>query len=280
MPVAVATFAGLIAVFLFMQQLKKQEQAAEEKVRQEQERRTQVIFANQNIREGTKIEEGMLEAGVILKDELQPYAAASMDKVVGKIAKVAIAEGEQIQLSKIASVSAAPPTLTQMIPQGKKAVAIKVDETTLIGGLVKPGDTVDIIGVMPVPRVVNGKYEGLSAEKTEVTLYRNIQILTVGKSMSPGAAEERKAASFVTVALSPEEANIVSFVQDNAKIKLRLGSGKESENQKGINTTDWNTVFKATMPQAYVKDPQDTAAKNKVEIYRGRQKEIKYIDLQ
>lgn len=269
MPIIVALALGIVAMVLMNSYMQKKAQEEKERLRVEQENKVGVVFAKQNIAAGAKITEGMLAEAVVNKNELQPYAAGSIDKVVGKVAKIAIAEGEQIQLSKI-DVPYTPKGIIYDIPEGKKALQLKADEASMMGGLLKKGYRVDIIGVMPMPVMEDGVRKGLTQEKSEVTLYQDIEILNVG---------EDKKGSSVIVALTPEQINIVSFVQDNAKIKLQLRSAKEPAREGGSSETNWDKVFKAIKPEIYEPSLPDTAAKNRVEIYRGRQKEIKYIDL-
>jgi len=84
----------------------------------------------------------------------------------------------------------------------------------------------------------------------------------------------------LTLALAPQEVNLIAFVQEQGKIRLTLRSPADSQVQQSVPTT-WDTLFKYIMPS---KETVTTKAGSKevqvkqevidyVEIYRGLNKE-------
>jgi Flp pilus assembly protein CpaB len=68
-------------------------------------------------------------------------------------------------------------------PPGKRALTISIDSLAAVGGLVNPGDFVDVLAHLKVP-------ENLEDEKSETTkvtsvLFQNIQVLAVGTNFKP-----------------------------------------------------------------------------------------------
>jgi pilus assembly protein CpaB len=83
---------------------------------------------------------------------VHPQAARSYDEIVGKVARSSFAHGEQILSSKV-FLQRADSGLAFMVPDGMRAVSVGFTEVIGSGGMVSPGDHVDIIGVfeMKVP---------------------------------------------------------------------------------------------------------------------------------
>jgi Flp pilus assembly protein CpaB len=89
--------------------------------------------------------------------------------------------------------------------------------------------------------------------------------------------EKKEVSPLITLALSPQEANLIAFVQEQGKIRLLLRSPSDSQiGQLGL--TSWDTLFQYVMPQEIAK-PEPKAKEEApsdvvfVEIYRGLNKE-------
>jgi Flp pilus assembly protein CpaB len=112
-------------------------------------------------------------------------------------------------------------------------------------------------------------------------LFQNVQVIAVGQETNAtpritsaaryNKADAKDVSSLVTVVLSPQEANIVSFVQEQSKIRLVLRSPADSK-QEPVHPINWDTVFQYLMPQpeTVIEEPKPIPT---VEIYRGLQKE-------
>ena len=97
-----------------------------------------------------------------------------------------------------------------IMPQGKRAVTIRVDTLSAVGGLINPGDFVDVIATLRIPEEINA--EKARAKEVITVLFQNLQVLAVGTLFKPvGGAElyenrQKTNAVNVTLAVSPEEA--------------------------------------------------------------------------
>ena len=74
----------------------------------------------------------------------------------------------------------------------------------------------------------------------------------------------------VTLALSPQEAVLLSFVQEHGKIKLDLRSSEDTK-KEAVNPADWDTLFQYLYP---AKVGGVEGSRPMVEVYRGLNKEI------
>jgi len=279
LPLIVAGVSGLIAVLLINNYVQQKTEEAKKRLISTQQNLSTVVVAKQDIPAGAAIKESMLKEETVYKDMLQPRAAISIDRAIDKITLAPISKGEQVLLNKI-SLSGQEGSLSMKVPSGKRAITIPVDNISSVGGMVRPGDHVDIVGMVPIPAV---NAEGKQViQMTTMPLFQDVLVLAIGQEFTsiPGAKKEEKAVSAViTLALSVQEANLVAFVQEQGRIRLILRSPGDTQVQP-VAPASWDTLFRTIMPQAFTQPAQQEAPKpqKKVEIYRGSQKEIKILE--
>lgn len=131
-------------------------------------------------------------------------------------------------------------SLSEKTPAGKRAVTIQIDSLAAVGGLVNPGDRVDVLGRLSVPRM------GMASKAEPVTtvIFQNVEVLAVGpKVAGAGSYEEQQKAKnlIITLALNPEEAGLLAFAQQHGQLQFFLRP--PSENQTYVlNASDWQTL--------------------------------------
>lgn len=278
LPLIVAGAAGLIAVLLINNLIQQKTEEAKKRAISAQKNLSTVVVARQDIPAGTALKESLLKEETVYKDMLQPRAAISIDRVIDKITLAPISKGEQVLLSKI-SLSGQEGSLSMKVPSGKRAITIPVDNISSVGGMVRPGDHVDIVGMVPIP-AVNAEGKQVT-QMTTMPLFQDVLVLAVGQEFTsiPGAKKEEKAVSavIITLALSAQEANLIAFVQEQGKIRLILRSPGDTQVQP-VAPASWDTLFRTVMPEAFTQPQEDTKSQKKVEIYRGLQKEIRTLE--
>jgi len=109
-----------------------------------------VLVAKVDIPVATRITDSMVEIKAISADAVHPDAFSSTDGVVGNVARYPIMAGEQILSDRVAASSVTLAEgeelpLPYIVPEGKRAVSVVVDTLIGAGGLVRPGDYVDVI---------------------------------------------------------------------------------------------------------------------------------------
>jgi pilus assembly protein CpaB len=149
-------------------------------------------------------------------------AAADPAAIAGRVAMVPIARGEAVLPSKL--VMAGPRSgLATIVPEGMRALAVKVDEVVGVAGFVHPGDHVDVIVTMK-PRD-----DGSTPYVSRIVL-QNVQVLAVGKDIELRGkeAKEAKPVTVATLLVSSEESERLALSTDRGHILLALrGIGDE-----------------------------------------------------
>jgi pilus assembly protein CpaB len=248
-----------------------------------------VLAATRDIPKGAVIEEGMLETKSMPKEYIEPQAVSYPERIVGMVTAVPMTKGEQITLTKLVSAKqATSSSLAMATPVGKRAVSISVDNISSLMGMIKAGDYVDVIGFIPVPaQTPEGKQ---TTQMAVMPLFQNILVLAVGKDLGGRSqevgryAKEEGTASappLITLAFTPQEANLITFVSEQGKVRLVLRSPADSRIEP-IQPASWETLFQYLMPQL----PQQVQAEKgketelvqkpkprEIEIYRGLKRE-------
>ncbi len=143
-------------------------------------------------------------------------------------------------------------TFSGVMSAGKRAITIQVDTLSAIGGLLSPGDFVDVIATLKIPEGV----KGIGKDKTKdvvTVLFQNLQVLAVGtlfKSIGGvGLYEDRQRTNLinVTLAVSPQEAGLLTFAQANGKLQLSLRSPLEEEEYQFLQVASWDTLTEYIM---------------------------------
>lgn len=288
--IVIAVALGLVAVLMvrsYLQQqralIKKEEM---KKLEKEQANLTSVLVASKDIPPGSAITPDSLEINIIPNQFVQPRAVTSLERIMGMIVVAPILKGEQITLSKLSwSGERKKTTLSTATPVGKRAITISVTNIAALMGMLKPGDYVDVIAMIPVPtQTAEGK---TVTQPITVPLFQNVLVLAVGQEIgAPSIAEESRygkkeevrriePSPLITLALTPQEANIIAFVQEQGKIRLILRSPADSRVEP-LQPANWETVFQYILPKNMAKkDAQEKEPKviEYVEIYRGLSKE-------
>jgi len=196
-----------------------------------------------------------------------------------------IAKGEQITLSKLAYPKdvGSGGNLAASTPFGKRAITIAVDNIASLAGMINPGDYVDVIALLPIPAQAPDGSQAVQA--ATLPLFQNVLVLAVGQNIgSPAAAvkgryekEAKQASPLITIALTPQEINFITFVQEQGKIRLVLRSPADSKVEP-IQVANWQTLFQYLRPE--ISDSEEEAPQAAVpspegfvEIYRGMNQE-------
>lgn len=197
-----------------------------------------VMVAKTDIKEMDTITEKSLEYKEIPKRFLEP-AAVSVDprekddqarskdlmKFAGSIAIVPIRKGEQVTLSKITEPSVRT-GLSPQIAQARRGVTIRVNDSTGVAKLVKPGDRVDVIAVIDLQQGWENKFAR--------TLFQDLAVLAVGKHVTnnpartietdPMTGKERVRTlaedvtfSTVTLEVDANQAQTLAFLDSNPR---------------------------------------------------------------
>ena len=193
-----------------------------------------VVIAERDIPARTEIGPEMLSVVEVPGSLAVNGALDSVEPLIGETTRYPVAAGQQVTLTGVG-----PQTkedgLAFVVPKGLRALSVEVDEIRGVGGLLLPGDRVDVIAVLTADAAgVDSALTALQdievlavAQKTQESLpaVEGDNSAEPGPSASgqrPADAEPQPEARTVTLALTPAQAQELALIQEKGKIWLSL----------------------------------------------------------
>ena len=219
-----AVICGLLAVMLITQYLAS--------VRSFQNDINNVVVAKTEIPLGTKISAEQVSLLPIPNGSAPEGAFRKLEDAVGRVAVIPIGVREPITELKLAREGMGA-GLGAVIPEGYRAMTVKVDEIVGVSGFVMPGSFVDVVAVI-VPANQNAAAKGPISK----IVLQNIKVLASGAKIdSPGDQREPNTVNAVTLLVTPEEAEKLVLAANESKLQLvmRHYGDQEDTQTKGAN---------------------------------------------
>ena len=254
-----------------------------------------VVVAARDINEGETIDRLALTVSQWPVSTVPVGAYGRIDSVSGRVARVAVFNGEPIVPGRLAPEGTTPGLITKITP-GKRAMAVRINDVTGIAGMIPPNSRVDI-----------GLTTTLAnAQKTAKIFMSNMRVLMMQTSTSRTEDGRPIPATVATLEVTPEEFELLLVAQAQGSIQLVLrGYGDpDSVKTKGATSSDVERALRdvvsapprptnrapsrpaPVVPETVVvRVPTNTGApktaakpdSNKVEVFRGSAKtELKF----
>ncbi len=159
----------------------------------------EVVVAADDIPARTRISADMLATEVVPMQFVQPGAIFTVEEVVGKISLVPIKKGSQILSDLVVSPDLLG-GLSAVLERGTRAITIRVDAVRGVGGMIQPGDFVDVFAVLP---------DQQSPERSWIVVpFQNLQVAAVGGRLRLATAAELQQQGMIT----PEAAGAIGTI--------------------------------------------------------------------
>src|SRR5712691_5722119 len=227
--------------------------------------RSKVVVAKATLPAQTPLTLDNVEVREVAPDAIQPNAAISLAEVTGKALTLPVAAGQQILTPFLANPDSPDiRKFADLVPAGKRAMSVTFTELNTAGGLVAPGDFVDVIGVFN--RNTLGKDQSM-------LLLQDILVLAVAQNTSAdqlprqGSSAQNPAAlplpgrggaaipaptpasvpfapaqtRTVTLAVDPEAAERLALAEDYGKLRYIVRPGAE-RTQSSVIPADLSTL--------------------------------------
>lgn len=207
--------------------------------------RVGVVTAKRDIPARTIVTGDMLQVRPIPEEAKLPQAIKDPGLLVGKSTKQAVSAGEQLLPSKVFD-QRYESGLAFVIPANKRAASVQVSEVIGSGGLIVPGDYVDVVGVCrtrvnPGSGAAASSSSRISSEQGKAVLaLQDIEVLAVAQQMlgqdgaslleqvNPTAKSSSRdpkpepRAKSVTLAVTPEQTLRLVLFEELCELRLAL----------------------------------------------------------
>ena len=139
---------------------------------------------------------------------------ANPQEVIGRGLIVPIVKNEPILKAKLASKEAGS-GLPPVIPEGMRAVSVRVNEVVGVAGYVLPGNRVDV--------VATASPTDQHQDTTSKVVLSNVQVLTAGTRMEQQGDQSKPVqVTVVTLLVYPDQAERLALASTEGKIQLAL----------------------------------------------------------
>ena len=171
-----------------------------------------VVVAAQDIQPFTRITAADVKIDMMPRSAVRHGMFPNVNAVIGKVPNTEIPQGWPVSAQAL-EPNTPGGILTAQITAEKnpelRAVPLKLDDITSLGGQISPGDRVDVVGAMKLP--VNGG----STQPVCRIIARNVKVLNIIKGGNNSIAG-------VILAMTPQQDQELQFAQSSGTISLAL----------------------------------------------------------
>lgn len=197
--IAIALTLGALAAFFVARQMSDNQASG-----------SKVVVVTKPVKAGTAITAEQINAIDWPGSAVPENSFAGTKNVVGRVARVPMIPGEPVLPGKLAP-KGSKGGLSSIIPKGKRAITVRVNEVIAVAGFALPGSHVDIL--------LNGK-DTNKRKFTRIVLSR-VKVLAVDQ-ITTGDPNKPKVVNAVTLELTPQESEKLDLARNIGKLSLVL----------------------------------------------------------
>ena len=206
--VVLALVFALLAAFMAYYVLNNAKQAALN------EQYIQVVTARQDIPANTLITAEMLESKNFPRSLQTGKEVTEVNAAVGSLCPVMISKGEYLLDNRLIKPGEGKDRLAYTVPEGMRAMSIPINEVTGISNMIKIGDRVDFVAIVPA--------NSASPDPRSMMVLQNIEILAVGSAYKESTAPQGGESATLTVAVDPPSALKLKMALEDTNFALAL----------------------------------------------------------
>ncbi len=191
-----------------------------------------VIVAKVDIPLGTTLGAEHLTAVQLPAGAVPEGAFNSAEKLVGRVAVVNVAAREPVTDFKLAPEGSVG-GLSSVIPEGYRAMTVKVDDVIGVAGFLRPGAMCDVLTVIEQPGGNLGDRDPMSK-----IVLQNVKVLAAGQNIDkPSDEREAEQVKAVTLQVTPEQAEKLALASTEGKLRLvmRNSTDQGDEQTQGVD---------------------------------------------
>jgi pilus assembly protein CpaB len=180
-----------------------------------------VVVATVDLPVGTRLTSDQLEAVDWPMATRPSSATADPAPLAGQIVATHIFKGEAVLPDKL--VSGTVGGLAALLPEGGRAISVRVDDVVGVAGFIHPGDLVDVIVTMRAD-------DSIGVPFTSKIILQGIKVLAVGKEVDARARQGDKVlpATVATLQVDSAQAEMLALAATKGQLLLALRSSTDT----------------------------------------------------
>ena len=219
----------------------------------------EVVVAKSDIQLGEKITAEQLNLLPMPNGSVPEGAFRKASEVVGRVAITRIGLREPITLSKLAP-EGTEGGLSAVIPQGYRAMTVKVDDIVGVSGFIMPGSFVDVVAIIVPPG------DNQSKGPISKIVLQSIKVLASGPKIDTPENQRTPAeVRAVTLQVTPEQAEKLVLAANEGKLQLVMRNYTDQDDAatRGANK---NTLLLGESVTPQPEPPSDKTEKKPVQF--------------
>lgn len=177
---------------------------------------TKVVVAAADIQLGSRLNSQMLKTVDWPAGSIPAGAMTKAEPLEDRVVKTSVLRGEPILEAKLAPVGTKG-GLSAVIPEGKRAMTVRVNDVIGVAGFALPGNYVDIV----VNTQIEGGGSGRGDRQISKIVLENILVLAVAQEANRDETKPR-VVNAVTLELTPEQAEKLDLARSVGTLSLVL----------------------------------------------------------
>jgi pilus assembly protein CpaB len=173
-----------------------------------------VVVAVADLQLGSELKKEDLQIMQFPAGKVPEGTFARPEEIVGRGLIVPLVKNEPILAAKLASKEAGS-GLPPIIPEGMRAVSVRVNEVVGVAGYVLPGNRVDVLAT--------ASPSDAHSDTTTKVILSNVQVVTAGTRIERDQEKDKPVqVSVVTLLVTPEQSERLALASTEGKIQLAL----------------------------------------------------------
>jgi len=241
-----------------------------------------IVVASNTIPSATRITEQMLTLAEV-PSKLVPHGAfTDLKALAGRVTKLTVPGGVPVGQTMLAPPGSEP-GLRSLIPEGYRAMSVKVNEASAVAGFLQPGTHVDVFAG-------EGGRRGVSSKSR--LILSDIEVGAVGQSLNEVGSDGKsvKVSKSVTLFVKPEQVPALHAAASREQIQLTM----RGDGDQGSSESLWSKLFSSgdedesdepkkvekPAPVVQVAVARPPVKRHRVEVLQGQKLERVYFDEQ
>jgi pilus assembly protein CpaB len=209
--------------------------------------KVKLLIAIKPIERGKPITDDMLSTRDVPQAYVEDRAIKEVDKpkILGLAVGTTIQAQQTLMWTDLATANEERRDLSALIVPGSRAVSLRTRREDASAAMVKPGDYVDVIAVLPDPNQAQ-----MSDVRAAVVLLQKVLVLASGYETSPDAvdlaAKDRKGNDAVlTLSMKIEQAQAVAVAMEKGQLQVVLRNPNDNVREDNLPKYSSTELIKA-----------------------------------
>lgn len=184
----------------------------------------EVLVVTRDVPIGTFLESGALAWASWPKDAVRDHMITRAARPEGledfakAVARASLYEGEPIVARKLVMPDQGG-FMAAILPEGMRAISVRISPETGAGGFILPNDRVDVILTRRTER------EAGEPRQTSETVLANVRVLAIDQSFQESGSDDQAAiGKTATLELTPEQSEVLALAEATGQLTLALRS--------------------------------------------------------